>query len=86
MYTIIDDLSNQDCSQSKNALGEQLTPPLESPKLSNLTQETDNALMDLMKDFKAGGDPRRRSQGSWMCKSHDDDVLLILYKNIWSVR
>ncbi|KAL3780208.1 hypothetical protein HJC23_007532 [Cyclotella cryptica] len=44
-----------DCSQSKNAAGDHLTPLPESFKPLNLTKEMDGAWLDLIKDFKLGG-------------------------------
>eukprot|EP00804_Cyclotella_cryptica_P019508 CCRYP_006663-RA/>CCRYP_006663-RA protein AED:0.15 eAED:0.15 QI:286/1/1/1/0.66/0.5/4/493/463 len=48
-----------DCSRAKNAKGEHLTPLPESFKALNLTKEMDDAWLDLIKDFKAGGRPRQ---------------------------
>ncbi|KAL3794771.1 hypothetical protein HJC23_012781 [Cyclotella cryptica] len=48
-----------DCSHAKNAEGEHLTPLPESFKALNLTKEMDDACLDLIKDFKAGGWPRQ---------------------------
>ncbi len=61
-------------------------PLLESSKALNLTQEMDNVWLDLIKDFKAGGDPTRGTQVPWICQCHESHDLLIMYDNIWTER
>ncbi|KAL7478980.1 hypothetical protein ACHAW6_004730 [Cyclotella cf. meneghiniana] len=48
-----------DCSEPKNANGEHLTPLPELFKALPLTKEMDDAWLDIIKDFKAGGRPKQ---------------------------
>lgn len=52
-----------DCSDTKKAKGEVLTPLPESFKPLKLTADMDKQWFDLIKDFKAGGRPINNKPG-----------------------
>jgi len=79
IVTGVEDSCSYLCSQSKNTKGEHLGPLPELFKAIILTKEMDDAWLDLIKDMKTSGRPKKVNlQGPSIHQSHERNVLSIM--------